>query len=632
MLSGSVAADRRGYRAFFLTLWSGGVSVRLVCLLSALVLSSVGGCTSKSSVDSSRALAESEVQLPPRSRLSVSTKGAAIDTASVSAAAGKSTGFGATFLDVHAESGIDFAYANGAVGRAMMVEVTGGGAGWLDYDADGQWDLYLAQGGNPAWTSPTENAPDALYRQIGAGQFEEIAGPARIDERGYGQGVAVGDFDNDGFDDIYVSNVGRNSFFQNLGDGTFRELADAARVQDSRWSSSAAWADLDADGDLDLYLCNYVIYDPYHPYPCYLKDGTPATCHPEELNPVPNVCFENLGDGTFNEVSTAWGLVGQGSKSLGVVVADMDGDRQSDIYIANDMTTNFFYRCVGPGVFHEEGAGKGCALSGDGLFQASMGVAIGDYDDNGFLDLYVTHFTDDSNTLYTNLGSVGFQDSTQALGLHVPTLKYLGFGTVMADFDRDRKQELFVANGHIDDRTAAGYLFEMPAQLFTYREGRFVECSQEAGPYFQQQVVGRSVATCDWDDDGDLDLAVTHQNRAAALLRNECDSGHWLKVRLVGTTSNRRGINTKLELRQGARRHVQELVAGSSYCATHEPCVFFGLGDDAAELKLELWWPSGIHQAVDGIAVDQTVTVREPGSDFALSSLKPVPASEESSP
>lgn len=538
-----------------------------------------------------------------------------------SLAAGLSSGKGAVtakttvghslaFRDVHDELGIKFAYDTGADGRALMVEATGGGAGWIDFDRDGTWDLYCVQGGNAAWKSPDENPPDQLYRGIG-GRYVDVAQLAGIVDPGYGQGIAVGDFNEDGFEDIYVTNVGKNSFFVNQGDGTFVEVADVAGVQDGRWSSTAAWADLDGDSDLDLFLCNYLAYDPYQPFPCNLPDGTPTTCHPEHLNPVSNACFENLGDGTFREVAKQWGLTGPGSKSLSVLIADLDGDDRADVFVANDTTANFLFKNAGTGKYEEQAVLAGCALNGEGLYQASMGIAVGDYDENGFPDLYVTHFTHDSNTLYTNLGSKGFQDLTKRRGLHTPTLKYLGFGTVMADFDRNGKQDLFIANGHIDEETNTDSLYEMPAQLFTYGTDRFVECTAEAGPYFKQMVIGRAVASCDWDDDGDMDLAVIHQSVPSAMLENQASSGHWLKVRFIGTASNRRGISTKTVLTQGDRRLVQELVAGSSYCASNEPTLFFGLVEDTV-VNLDVLWPSGRRQTLENVSVDQTVTIREP--------------------
>lgn len=549
--------------------------------------------------------------VPRRSASLAGSLHAALNSPQSKPASTMATGSSPHFTDVHAEQGVEFVYRNGAIGKALMVESTGGGAGWLDYDRDGEWDLYLVQGGNPAWTSPDENPSDVLYRRVGPEGWVDVTEKAGIRETGYGQGVAIADYDNDGFPDIYVTNVGRNSFYRNMGDGTFLEAAEAAGLLESRWSTSAAWGDLDLDGDLDLYVCTYLEFDPYHPLPCFKANGQPTTCHPGEVAPVPDVCFENLGDGTFREVSKAWGLVGEGSKSLGVVIADLNDDGRPDVFVSNDTTANFLFINQSKGKFEERGIPLGCALSGDGLFQANMGIAFGDFDENGHPDLYVTHFTNDYNTLYANLGKAGFQDVTHAQGLVEPTLKYLGFGTVMADFDRNGRADLFVANGHIDDYRDIGLLFYMRPQAFTYLGGRWRECTDEAGDYFRGEYLGRAVATCDYDHDGDLDLAVIHQNAPMAILRNDATAGHWLAVRFIGTSSNREGWQNRVTLRQGRRTMVQQLAGGTSYCASHQPQLLFAL-TSAEPCDLEVLWTSGIRQRLQAVGVDQLLILQEP--------------------
>ena len=518
------------------------------------------------------------------------------------------------FIEVSTEVGVQFQYDNGATGKALMIESAGGGAGWLDYDGDGSWDLYLVQGGNPTPKPDETLLPDCLYRNMGDGRFRDVSRLAGVTDGGYGYGAAVGDYDNDGFDDLYVTNVGHNVLYHNLGDGTFQEVTEAADVDDPRWSTSAAWGDLDHDGDLDLFVCNYLKYDPFHPFPCPKKDGSPGICHPQDLPAEPNEVFLNHGDGTFRRVAHEWGLDGEekDSKSLGVVIADLNGDGRVDVYVANDTTANFLFVNQGQGRFQESAAKLGCAMNGQGSYQASMGVAVGDYDRNGFLDLYVTHFTDDSNTLYQNLGPAGFHDSTRTTGLHQPTLKYLGFGTVMADFNQDGHEDLFVTNGHIDDWRDKGELFEMPPQLFTYTGTKWEECSEKAGQPFREQRIGRAVASCDFDDDGDLDLAVVHQNTPTWLLRNDSQRGHWLKVRLIGRSSNRRGVGSQVTLRQGQSVLVQQLMGGTSYCASHQPVLVFGLGESNANCSIEIRWPSGISQQVDNIEPDRSLVLMEP--------------------
>lgn len=517
-----------------------------------------------------------------------------------------------SFSDVHAEAGFDFVYENGANGRKLMVESTGGGVGWLDYDADGRPDLYCVQGGNPTRVESESGPPDRLFRNLGGGKFADVGESPGTSDVGYGQGVAIGDFDVDGFDDVYVTNVGGNVLFRNQGDGTFEDSTSEAGVRDGRWSTSAAWADLDTDGDLDLYVCNYVDYDPRQPLIC-LDGEEPAVCDPTALNGAPDECYFNLGDGRFSPEAAVRGLEPNdgSSKSLGVAVCDFDGDGLSDVFVANDTTANYCFINRGTGRFQESAVSLGCAMNALGLFQASMGVGVGDYDRDGHPDLYLTHFTDDSNTLYRNLGTTGFEDVTRRVGLHQPTLPYLGFGTVMADLNRDGREDIFVANGHIQDLRRKGGRFAMRPQLFSFAGPRWVEKTDDGGEYFRGEYVGRAVASCDFDDDGDLDLAVINQNAPAALLRNETVAGHWLKVRLRGTADNRRGVGAIVRVRSGRDELVQQLYGGTSYCASHEPVVLFGLRDDAA-CRVEVRWPNGTIQEDESVPVDRTLILRQP--------------------
>jgi hypothetical protein len=506
-----------------------------------------------------------------------------------------------------------------------MVEAIGGGVGWLDFDRDGLWDLYFNQGGNPAAVDRSGEPIDRLYRRQPAaageqaGGFVDVTDACGIRERGYGQGVAVGDFDDDGFDDVYVTNVGANTLYRNLGDGTFVDVTAAAVVGDERWSSSAAWADLDLDGDLDLYVCNYVRYDPFHPMDCRNVKGEPRICHPRDVEHWPDECYLNLGDGSFRPVASEWGLVGPGNKALGVAVADFTNDGLPDIYVANDTTPNFLFvnegrRADGEMQFRESATLLGCAVDRNGMAQASMGLAVGDYDDNGWLDVYSTHFYDESNTLYRNLGASGFEDVTGLVGLHEPTLSRLGFGTAMADFNADGRQELFVANGHVENYPG-NPLLRMKAQLFAFTGKKFKDCSTAAGAYFEEKLVGRGVALADYDADGDLDVAVAHQNSPVALLENRSDSGHWLTFQFVGGRSNRRGIGCRVTVTSAGKTWIRELCGGTSYASTHQPLLAVGLGDRAEPCTVEVVWPSGAKERIEGVAVDQALLLREPTAD-----------------
>lgn len=587
------------------------IGVRWALPAALLVLTSFGCSGERAEVEQSASGAPSSTSQEDRpSRLAVGRPEDAAATPGVDETPTAITA--PRFADVSETSGLEFVYENGATGRALMVEPMGGGAGWLDYDRDGRQDLYLVQGGKPL-PEPDDDIPsNRLFRPTGAGTFAGVTGEAGVGDRRYGQGVAVGDYDNDGFDDLYVTNIRHNVLYHNQGDGTFREVTRETGADDPRWSTSAAWGDVDRDGDLDLFVCNYLEYDLHDPLMCRNPDGEPEICHPQEFGPLPNGFLLNRGDGTFEPAAEARGLRGEGSKSLGVVIADFNHDSQPDIYVANDMEANFLFLNDGSGDFREAAVEHGCAVNGQGHLQASMGVAFGDYDRNGFPDLYLTHFSGDFNTLYANLGEAGFYDSTQETGLRRPSMPYLGFGTVMTDFNQDRRQDLFVANGHIGDWRHKGHLWHMPAQLFSFDGRQWREWATEAGPYFAEERIGRAAAIADYDEDGDPDLAVVHQNEPMALLRNESQRGHWLKVTFIGRRSNRRGIGARVTLSQDGAELVQQLPGGTSYCASHEPALFFGLGERDTNCDLEVRWPSGRVQTVEDVVVDRTLTLKEP--------------------
>ncbi len=518
------------------------------------------------------------------------------------------------FVEVAQQLGLSHLYRNGEQGQSIMVETLGGGCGWLDYDRDGLWDLYLNQGGDPTQIASSSQPTDALFRNQDRDGFVDTTTRAFLAEFGYGMGVAIGDYDNDGFDDIYVTNVGGNTLWKNQGDGTFEEVSESAGVVDERWSTSAAWADLDLDGDLDLYVCNYLIYDPLDPLECRTKDGALRICHPGDLDPWPDECFMNGGDGTFTREARQRGLVGDGSKALGVAIADFNNDGLPDIYVANDTTANFFFLNQGEAQFTEKAYFMGCAVDRNGTYQASMGIGVGDLDNNGFLDIYATHFVDESNTLYENLGTNGFQDITGTSGLHGLTRPFLGFGVVISDFNLDGWCDIFVTNGHVENYPD-NPLHEMHPQLLVFNGHSWQDGSASAGSFFAKKYVGRGAAWCDFDRDGDADLAVVHQNQPTAILRNDSQRGHWLKFQFRGRQSNRRGIGCRVIVRSEGTEFLQELCGGTSYASSNQPALIFGLGDRSQPCEVEVVWPSGRKQHLSGVAVDREIVLDEPNPE-----------------
>lgn len=520
------------------------------------------------------------------------------------------------FTDVAAELGVQHVFDNGASPKALMVESTGGGCGWGDFDRDGRIDVYLTQGAQPCPSPADMFVPDALYRQGVSGRFTDCFAVSGIEDSGFGHGVAVGDFDNDGFDDLFVSNAGVSRLFLNLGDGTFQDATGALEGARRAWSSTSAWGDPDRDGDLDLYVCNYAIYDPCNPVECLDKDGIPSICHPRNVEAEPDMFFRNEGDGRFVECSKERGLFGPGNKALGVVIADLTGDGWPDIYVANDTTANFFFVNDGTGRFRESAQLLGGAFSSIGEPQASMGVAFGDYDRNSFPDLLLTHFTGESNTLYQNRGAQGLFDVSHLTGLREPSLPKLGFGTVMSDFNADGGMDLFVTNGHIDPRYAESEGYEMVPQLFSWDGQLWQERPEEPGDFFTRRHVGRAVGTADFDDDGDLDMCVVHHNAPAALLRNDSQSGRLVKIRLLGVQSNRNGYNTSVTMAWNDQRLVQELPGGTSYAATHERVLCFAPDNTSETLTIEVRWPSGQVQKLSLDARVNSVVIQEGVSGY----------------
>ena len=488
------------------------------------------------------------------------------------------------FTDVTDIAGIRFTHANGATGEFHLPETLGAGGAFLDYDNDGYLDLYLVNSATPS----------VLFRNKGDGTFTDVTESAEVDNQGsYGHGVACGDYDNDGYVDIYVTNFDANRLYHNDGDGTFTDVTAQAGVGDTRWSSSATFFDYDNDGYLDLYVVNYVNYTLDASAPICLEDPAfGATekvrgyCHPKHFEGAPDRLYRNNGDGTFTDATDATNIRDPGGmflgKGLGVVAADFDADGNPDIYVANDDTPNYLFYNKGDGTFAEIAILTGCAYSADGVAQAGMGVDAGDYNGDGFLDLFVTNFSYETNTLYRNNGDGTFTDVSYKARLGEESYLFLGFGTGFFDPDNDGYLDIFIANGHIFphvERTTDVLSYKQPNQLFwNQSNSTFIEMQFEG-----QHAVSRGTLFGDYDNDGDTDLLVTQLNDKVTLLRNENrTSNNWLRLKLIGTRSNRDGIGARVTLTLGTESQTREVHQGYSYLSSNDPRLLFGLGERTA--------------------------------------------------
>ncbi|WZO99357.1 FG-GAP-like repeat-containing protein [Isosphaeraceae bacterium EP7] len=511
--------------------------------------------------------------------------------------------------------GLQFAFANGASSLHHLPETTAGGVGMLDYDGDGWLDVYLTQAGSfpPDLGSP-QTSGDRLFRNRGDGTFEDATGSSGLSAfaRGYGHGVTVGDFDNDGRPDLFVTRWRRYALYRNKGDGTFEDRTEGAGLGGDRdWPTSAAFADLDNDGDLDLYVCHYLAWDTQDPTPCWDEMRKRYSyCAPQHFRPLPDHLFRNDG-GQFVDVSAEAGIVDTDGRGLGVVAADLDGDGRVDLYVANDQSANFLFRNLGGMRFEDIGQESGVASSGDGSFQASMGIACGDADGDGLPDLAVTNFFNESTTLYRNRGQGIFADATAEAGLAAATRHRLGFGAAFLDANNDGRLDLATANGHVDDfRPEIPY--QMPAQLLIgVSGGRFVDATAAAGAPWQVPRVARGLAVGDLDNDGRPDLLIHALDSRLAYFHNRTAGGHWLTVGLEGAASHRDAVGARVEVVAGGQRSVAWRIGGGSFQSASDPRLHFGLGDAGLVERIEVTWPSGRVDRFGPIPADAGYRLRE---------------------
>jgi len=519
-----------------------------------------------------------------------------------------------TFRDDAEPAGLGFVYDNDQSPLRRLPETMGGGVGLIDYDDDGRLDVYCVQGGKFPTGTESPGGGDRLFRNRGDGTFEDVTERSGIASfrRGFGHGVAVGDYNNDGRSDLFVTRWGGYALYRNKGDGTFEDASDRAGLGGERgWPTSAAFADLDADGDLDLFVCHYLRWSPTDSAPCPDpgRPGTYVYCVPRAFESEPDRLFRNDG-GRFVDVSTEAGIIDKDGRGLGVVLADLDDDGRVDIYVANDMTANFLYRNLGGLRFEEIGLISGAGTNGEGGYQAGMGIACGDLDGDGLPDLAVTNFYGESTTLFHNNGGGLFADWTATAGLMVPSRHVLGFGASFLDADDDGRLDLVTANGHVNDyRPAIPY--EMPAHLYLGAGGgRLVEVSRRAGDCWTIPRVGRGLAVGDLDNDGRQDVLIVSQSGPLAFFRNlgagSQAGGHSLTLRLVGTTSNRDGVGARVKVTTLGRSQVAHRSGGGSFLSASDGRLHFGLGGGEAPSKLavEVRWPDGRVDRHDGLRRD----------------------------
>jgi len=529
------------------------------------------------------------------------------------------------FVDITPSSGINFQYQASHTTKKYLLETMGPGVALFDYDNDGRLDIFvvngaplsdpMAKGAIPQKTGP--KYWNRLYHQKSDGTFEDATEKAGLQGAGYGMGVAVGDYDNDGFEDLYVTAYGGNKLYHNNGNGTFTDVTEKAGVAGSGWSTSALWVDLDNDGLLDLVVLRYLQWDFDDVWCGEHREGYRAYCHPDYFKPIAPLVYHNDGNGHFAEVSEKIGLAKAG-KGLGIALADYDRDGKVDLFVANDSMLEFLFHNKGDGTFEEVGLFSQVAADGDGRTFAGMGVDFADYNNDGKPGLVITDLANQRYALYKNDGEGLFSYATITSGLGQVTMPHSGWGIRFIDYDNDGWKDLLVAQGHDLDTvelTSPNLHYREPMSLIRNTGNGFVDVSAESGPVFQQPWVARGLAIGDVDNDGCVDAVVTTNDGGLHVLHNEtATTNHWLTLKLVGHKSNRDGIGAEVLLKTSAGMQLATVSTGGSYLSSSDKRVHFGLGADTRVATIEIRWPSGIQQTLHDVAADQILQVDEPVS------------------
>ena len=548
-----------------------------------------------------------------------SSRSFATNAAPVTAGAGDSP---IRFTLMTESSGIDFRHRSGNSSERPFPAANGSGIGSLDYDLDGNYDLYFATGR----TFPLDQ-PDAagtgnrLYRNDGHWTFTDVTTASGVGHLGYSAGIAVGDFDADGFPDIYVSCFGPNVLYRNCGDGTFQPVGEAARVNDSRWGTSAAFLDYDGDGELDVYSCNYADWSLETNQFCGNRQrGVRIFCSPSSVAPERHLLFHNEADGTFREALHDAGIDAQAGRGQGVVAADLNLDGLIDLYVGNDLQPNFLFLNVGGGRFRDASDESGAAYDRTGHIHAGMGVDAADMNGDGLPELFVTNFEHEYNTYYENSGNEQFQDTSESVGLAAASRPWVGWGTALVDLDGDGHRDVIVTNGHTDNNLAEmgrDAPYEQPPLVWRNHGKRFELVGPgAAGPYFSRRYPGRALSISDLDNDGDPDVIIGHQDSSPALLRNDCVSisasrTNSIVLRFIGRSSNRDAVGTLLKLESGTLTSHHQIRGGGSYLSAHDLRVT-GICDGSQPANLQIRWPRGIESRVTGLASGCGYAIIEP--------------------
>jgi enediyne biosynthesis protein E4 len=505
-------------------------------------------------------------------------------------------------------TGIQFKHRNGAAGGKEMIETMGSGCALLDYDNDGLLDLYFVNGAAlPSLRKEDPSYFNRLYRNLGGFRFADVTLAAGVQGNGYGMGVAVGDYDNDGYPDLYLTNYGSNQLLRNRGNGTFEDATVRAGVAAGGWSTSATFLDYNRDGLLDIFVTRYVEYDlgkgPYCGRP---EIGRRSYCLPDAFTPSSNILYRNNGDGTFTDVSREAGISQEKGNGLGVIAADLDGDGWTDVIVANDRTRNLFFRNKGNGTFEEIGVQAGLGLSNDGVARAGMGIDVADFDQDGRMDVVISNFESEGVALFHNQGSLDFYDQSGQRGLLERSFPYVGFGIKFLDYDNDGKPDLFVANGHVLDDISYyrhGMTYPQPKLLFRNEGERFSLVTGTPATGISVPEVSRGVAVGDLDNDGNLDVIVSNNNGPPDVFRNQIGrKQNSILLKLAGPARNRDGIGTLIEAHCGDQMIRLEARCGGSYLSSHDPRVHIGVGDARQLDELKLKWPSGTSQRLTNVA------------------------------